>query len=323
APLRAVYTRVANSLKARLFMHVAEASVAGVAGAPPAAYDSALKYVPLGINTPADDFIWYHDGTATGNNIWYQFQATRFGDLSAGGALIEILKDRIQAGIEGNERLAFYFLTADGEDPAPDGSNFFGYRPSATTDMPTAPGVYNGNGDAAGGYSFFNTYGDGESADGGTRIPELTYAETQLIGAEAAFQLGGQGAAQPFLDAARANRSWGTIPFPALGSVPATLENIMEEKYTTLFLNPEVWNDYKRTCLPSLAPAPVNDSPGSAPRATPIAARLPYGQQENTANPNVPATSSTGVAVTPISQNPNDPNPCPVLNYTSSTPLAN
>ena len=78
-------------------MHVAEASVAGVTGAPPAAYDSALKYVPLGINTPADDFNWFHDATATGNNIWYQFQATRFGDLSAGAALIEILKDRSAA----------------------------------------------------------------------------------------------------------------------------------------------------------------------------------------------------------------------------------
>ena len=97
----------------------------------------------------------------------------------------------------------------------------------------------------------------------------------------------------------------------------------MEEKYVTLFLNPEVWNDYKRTCLPSLAPAPTVSSPGAAPRATPIPGRLPYGQSEITSNPNVPTTSSTGVAVTPVSQNPNDPNTCPVLNYTSSSPLAN
>jgi hypothetical protein len=319
--LRAVYTRVANSLKARLFMHVAEASEAGIPGAPPAAYDSALKYVPLGINTPDDDFIWFHDASATGNNIWYQFQATRFGDMSAGAPLIEIFKDRIAASIEGNERLAFFFTTADGGDPAPDGSNFFGYRPGFTTDMQAAPGVYNGNGDATGSFSFFNTPFDGESADGGTRVPELTFAETQLIGAEAAFRLGGQGAAQPFLDAARANRRWGTVEFPAVGSVPATLENIMEEKYTTLVLNPEVWNDYKRTCLPSLAPAPTEGS--DVPRPTPIPGRIPYGQQELNANPNAPVTSSTGVAVTASSQNPNDPNPCPLLNYTSSTPLAN
>ena len=37
---------------------------------------------------------------------------------------------------------------------------------------------------------------------------------------------------------------------------PGHAENIMEEKYVALFLNIEAWNDYKRTCLPSLAPAP-------------------------------------------------------------------
>ena len=35
-------------------------------------------------------------------------------------------------------------------------------------------------------------------------MPVITYAETQLIGAEAAFQTGGKAAAQPYLDAARA-----------------------------------------------------------------------------------------------------------------------
>jgi hypothetical protein len=314
--LRAVYTEVAHSLKARLYMHTAEVD--------PTAYARALAEVPLGISTPANDFLWFHDASATGNNIWWQFQATRTGDLSSGAALIEILKDRIQAGIENNERLAFYFTTADGAAPAANGANFFGYRPGFTTSMPTAGGIDPGNGDATGSYSFFGPRWDGvDAAAASFRMPAITYAETQLIGAEAAFQVGGIGAAQPFLDAARANRSFGTQVFTPLGSVPATLENIMEEKYVTLFLNPEVWSDYKRTCLPSLATAPTTSSPGAAPRATPIPGRLPYGQSEITSNPNVPTTSSTGVAVTPVSQNPNDPNTCPILNYTSSTPLAN
>jgi hypothetical protein len=90
----------------------------------------------------------------------------------------------------------------------------------------------------------------------------------------------------------------------------------MEEKYVTLFLNPEVWNDYKRTCLPSLAPAPLGTTPGSAPRSSPIPGRLPYGLTELNANPNAPQVSSTG-------QNANNPTPCPALNYTSSSPLAN
>jgi Susd and RagB outer membrane lipoprotein len=141
-----------------------------------------------------------------------------------------------------------------------------------------------------------------------------------LIGAEAAFQTGGQAAAQPYLDAARANRSYGargSTPnvFAPLAPVPATLENIMEEKYVTLYLNIEAWNDHKRTCLPALAPAPATLA-STVPRSEPIASRLPYGITEMNANPNTPNVSPTG-------RNANDPNPCPVLNYVSSTPLAN
>jgi hypothetical protein len=88
----------------------------------------------------------------------------------------------------------------------------------------------------------------------------------------------------------------------------------MEEKYEQEFLNIEAWNDYKRTCLPSLAPAPPVGSTTAGPG--PIAGRMPYGITEINANPNTPNVSPTG-------QNPNDPNPCPALNYTSSTPLGN
>jgi hypothetical protein len=309
--LRAVYTEVAHTLKARLYMHTAEVD--------PSAYAAALAQVPFGISSPANDFLWYHDATAAGANIWWQFQSNRTGDLAPGAALIEILKRRISAGAEGGERLAYYFT------PAADGG-FFGYRPGLTT-VVTNGGIYDGSGSAAGRFSGFAPALDGSAATAGLaglRIPAITYAETQLIGAEAAFSSGGgQAAAQPFLDAARANRSWGTQAFPALGSIPATLQNIMEEKYTTLFLNPEVWNDYKRTCLPALAPAPPTLGSGVAPRASSIPGRLPYGQTEAQANPNVPTTSSAGVAITPVSQNPNDENACPPLNYTSSTPLGN
>jgi len=133
--------------------------------------------------------------------------------------------------------------------------------------------------------------------------------------------------AQPFLDAARRNRRYGAlggapVTFPDLGSVAASLQNIMEEKYVTLFLNAEVWNDYKRTCLPSLAPAPPSIT-STTPGATPIPGRLPYPQQEINTNPNTPQTSSAGVPITSVSLNPNQPRACPVLNYTNSSPLAN
>ena len=314
AGLRAVYTAVAHSLKARLFMHTAEVN--------PAAYALALAEVPLGIASPADDFLWFHDLTATGANIWWQFNSARAGDLAPGAALVEIEKRRIAAGVEDGVRLAFYFTPAT--------SGFFGYRPGGTTNMPTNGVIYNGNGDPGAvlptdaTYSGFGPSFDGASASSNFRQPEITYAETQLIGAEAAFQTGGQGAAQPFLDAERGNRTYGGTVFgPAPGALPATLQNIMEEKYVALFLNPEVWNDYKRTCLPSLATAPVSTAPGSPPRPTPIAGRLPYGQSEENANPNLPSVNSAGQPVTSTGQNPNDPTPCPVLDYTASVPLAN
>jgi hypothetical protein len=89
----------------------------------------------------------------------------------------------------------------------------------------------------------------------------------------------------------------------------------MEEKYVTLFLNIEAWNDYKRTCLPALAPSPASLG-SSTPGTNPVPGRLPYGITEINANPHTPAVS-------PVGRNPNDPNPCPILDYSASTPLAN
>ncbi|HYL29543.1 MAG TPA: SusD/RagB family nutrient-binding outer membrane lipoprotein [Gemmatimonadales bacterium] len=311
AQLRALYTQVAHSLKARLYMHVAATD--------PTAYQKALAEAQLGISTPANDFLWFHDATPTGNNIWWQFEVTRSSDLGPGAAVIEILKRRINAGVEDSARIKFYFTkTKDG--------GYFGYRPGRAKNVQTTGGIYNGNGSADSTYSGFNAFIDGATPPGDFRQPELTYAETQLIAAEASFQIGGTAAAQPFLDAARKNRAYGltggaAVTFPDLPSVPATLQNIMEEKYVTLYLNPEVWSDWKRTCLPSLATAP--SSGGTTPQNFPIPGRVPYGQTEINANPNTPTTSSAGVAITSTSINPNQPTACPALNYTSSSPLGN
>ena len=323
--LRAVYTAVARSLKARYFLHVAAASVAGVPGAPPAPYDSAFKYsggAAPGISSTADDFLWFADATPNANNIWWQFSSARAGDIAPGAALIEIMKRRMAAGVEDTLRIAFYFTSNDGAAASATGANFAGYRPTGAT-VATSGGIYNGSGPYSGLGNFINS---SSGTDGSFRPPEITYAETQLIAAEAAWHLNGGGAdptvviaaAQPFLNNARTGRQYGsssTGPV-AFGSAPgvllASLQNIIEEKYVTLFLNPEVWNDWKRTCLPSLAPS-IGAIPG----------RLPYGLTEINANPNVPATSSTGVTITSTSLNPNEPVACPVLNYTTSAPLAN
>src|SRR4029077_707234 len=181
-----------------------------------------------------------------------------------------------------------------------------------------------------GNFSQFAPFIDPNITDGSFRMGEITYAETQLIAAEAAWHINGGvaptdvvAAAAPFLTNAHADRTYGSQTFTgSAGAIPTpTLQNIIEEKYVQLYLNPEVWNDYKRTCLPSLAPVAAAGS--KVPGANPIPGRIPYGLTEIDANPNVPKASSVGVAISSVSLNPNEPAFCPVLNYTSSTPLGN
>ena len=324
--LRTVYTEVAHSLKARYFMHVAAASVAGVTGAPPNAYQSALTEAGLGISSAADNFLWYADASTSGNNIWWQFNSARTGDIAPGAAIVEIMKRRVKfpAPVEDSARIKFFFTQTE------DGS-YYGHRPAGTTGMQTNGVINNGSGSPGGNFSEFASFIDPTITDGSFRMGEITYAETQLIAAEAAWHLNGGGAdptvviatAQPFLNNAHADRTYGSQAFAgsAVGTPTASLQNIIEEKYVQLFLNPEVWNDYKRTCLPSLAPVAAAGT--NVPGPNPIPGRVPYGLTEIDANPNTPTTSSVGVTITSVSLNPNQPASCPLLNYTSSTPLGN
>ena len=143
--LRAVYKKVAYSLKARLYLHVAEASVAGVPGAPPAAYDSAAKYAALGISDPKDDFLWFHDGSANGANIWWQFMSAR-GDIAPAAAFLAVAGRLAPADV--STRIKFYFtpaLDTVKADTLPNGKEkplgFFGFRPGGTVNMPTNAGI--------------------------------------------------------------------------------------------------------------------------------------------------------------------------------------
>ena len=77
----------------------------------------------------------------------------------------------------------------------------------------------------------------------------------------------------------------------------ALLEKIMQQKYIAMYLNPEAFNDYKRTCMPTAIVERAGGMPG----------RLFYSEQERRTNPNVPATGTD-----PNDKyNDNDPTPCP------------
>jgi hypothetical protein len=129
------------------------------------------------------------------------------------------------------------------------------------------------------------------------RQPIVTWAENQLIQAEARFQLGDVVGATANVNNVRT----------AVGMAPlavVTFADVMLEKYIAQFQNIDVWNDYKRTCIPTLARYQT---------AAEIPGRLPYGSAERTANPNLPLPTAYPALTTgsaPL-RNWNDPNACP------------
>ena len=250
------WIQLANTLKARLYLHTVEK----LGGA--AQYPKALAAAQKGISAPANDFLAVHSTATSERNVWAQFQLTSFGaDLVAGKVLVDLMK------ADNDPRLAQYF------GKAPNGS-FVGFDARTNSPNDVSP-----------------IAGSGRTDDPTFAQPLVTWAENQLIMAEATFALSGAAAAQPFLDAVRTS-----IGKPAK---PATLRAIMEEKYMLLYQNVEVWNDYKRTCIPSLVPAS-----GSF---TAVPGRFLYGETEyqtNSSNLPVEGALQTG-------RNANDPNACP------------
>jgi hypothetical protein len=246
----AKWTALANTLKARFYLHTAERD--------PTAYQKAFAAASLGITdaTGAGDYLAFHSRAQTETNLWHQFTIGWPQYLSAGKFLVDLLRSNAS---DSTVRLPAYFaLNSDnlylGVDP---GQGLAG-NPSELS---------------------------ATRLDGGFRQPLVTYVENELILAEAAVQIG-DASAQTHLNNARTAQGLTTIPL-------AGLATIMTEKYAALFQNPEVWNDYKRTCLPALTPASG---------ASQIPVRLVYPLSERTANPSIPGPGPA--------RNWNDPNPC-------------
>jgi hypothetical protein len=253
----AKWTELAHTLKARLYLHTAER--AGLS-----AYQAAFNEASLGISAAdsSGDYITYHSGALTESNLWHQFVIVWEQYVSAGKALVDLLNTTPTA----DPRLADYFAqNSSGQYVGVNPGQGLASDPSELSDTRLAPAF---------------------------RQPLVTYVENQLILAEASWQIAGGGgagnaAAQPYVNAARAAEG-------GLASIPVTgLTTIMTEKYIALFQNPEVWNDYKRTCFPALVPASG---------ATQIPARLTYPLTERNANPSIPDGG-------PL-RNWNDPNGC-------------
>jgi len=249
-------------------------------------YGNAITEATSGIGSPAGDLTAYHSTATPERNIWYQFQTTTFGqDVVAGKALVDIMNGRA------DPRLPQYFAknslgTYGGEDPnvAQPGntvSPLNGLSPNVSLRMcPTT------------------------SSCGSFRQPFVTYQENELILAEAYNQTGSDPLALTHLNNARA--------VPGLAALvgitgAALLDSIMTEKYVALYQNIEVWNDYRRTCIPALTP--YNTGSVNPQWRGKIPGRLFYGGTEMNVNTHIP-DPSTQVATNGF-RNPNDTADCP------------
>lgn len=244
---------VAYTLKARLHLHWAEANGSG-------AYSAALAAAQNGIQSADGTWKTIHSSASTEANLWYQFMRDRSGYISAGDFLVPLMV------ADDDPRVPLYFSEATGG----------GYEARGSELSPTGFGAAD--------FDF----------------PILSCAENWFIMAEAHYNLGDEGAARIAAQNALScqEAQWGvdlTAQKEGLNGLTAAplLDRIMNQKYIALFLNMEVLNDYKRTCLPA-----ITQRPGGMP------ARLYYGQQERQSNPNIPAPAQQPL------RNANDPSPC-------------
>lgn len=276
------WIRAAHTLKARFYLHLVERQ--GVT-----AYQSALAEANLGINEAATTPTQVIHGSAPGDfrtfhgsiqdfdgNIWASFLASRQ-DIVAGDRLIGILKAR-----NDTVRMRGYF------DPNAQG-NFVGADQNNVTVRPPACGAA----PAPCASSVVNTSVRRVFT---FRQPLVTWAENQLILAEAKFMT-----ADSAGGAANVNGVRAAVGLPALAA--PTFVDVMTEKYIAMYQNIDVWSDFKRTCIPTLTPNGA---------ATEVLGRMPYGSAERTANANIPLPSAYPAGTTGSSavRNWNDPNPC-------------
>ncbi len=292
---------VAWTLKARFYMHWAEVNGA-------ANYTLARDAALNGIADAGGDWKSVHSSTLKESNLWYQFVLDRDGYISGGNLvfLMDLDDDGdYTAGVD-DPRLPLYYTVGQvcqvgfdctAGDPLVDK---YAGSPTGSSQTFFLDGVeYQDPGTDA------SQLNEPATADYGHRLASCT--ENQLIIAEAEAQLGNDVPAQTALQAAFVCEEayWAALGFTIdLDAVyntgvtgQALLDLIAEQKYIGLFLNPESWNDHKRTCTPALTPANG---------ASALPGKLFYVQAERQVNPNTPANTTIQA------RNDNDPNACPV-----------
>lgn len=243
----AKWIALAHTLKARFLLHQVAVGAA--------TYAQVITEANSGIASPAGDYVGsFVNGIQFSSNPWWQFMNANGGTGRAGDLIARNAQPLSQMLLTaGDPRYGEYF------DSTNVNSGFMSnYRQSA-----------------------------------GYAQPFVTYAENQLILAEATMATSGAAAANVFLAAAQ--NSWHVAAkwHNALAGVAVTpvgstsMTTIMNEKWITMFQNKEKWNDWKRTCIPTLTPILLNPTFGNT-----VPSRLLYGVTEQQTNPNIPVVGT-------------------------------
>lgn len=244
------WTAVAHTMKARFYMHTAENS--------DLSYDNTilqkvLTETGLGIADPSGSLSTQHTTNNLEQNLFYQFLVgSRKGDVEPAALHINLAK-------QFNDQVLLAQLYAKNSS-----GDYVGSPPGSSV------------GSSVSNFAIAPDYSMGL----------VTYSENILLDAEARYRLGDTGsggvAAQDLNAERAAYGESGSAVIPS--GTNGLLVGILEEKYLRNFLNPEVYFDYLRTCVPNL-PLPS----GHTAAFNYIPSRFNYGYTETTTNPNVPA----------------------------------
>lgn len=217
-------------------------------GDPTPMLNLAIAEAQQGIDSPDGDLQTAHTQTFGEQNLFYQFLiGPRAGDVEPSQLHISVIRDSLN-------------------------------EPALLADLYTRnrAGIYKGSSPGQSGGNDISEFAVGPTSSMGI----VTFAENQMILAEAQYRTGLTSDAATTLNDFRAAVGAGSLSL----SGGRLLEAIILEKFAHMFLNPEVWQDYLRTCVPNID-LPANHSQSF----NWIPARLPYGYTETISNPNVPA----------------------------------
>ena len=279
----------AYTLKARYAIHLSKVNATDAA-------QKVLSYLYngttwRGIQNNGTDAQVVFGSSTTNANPFYQQNTNRPGWVGLGASFVNLLN--------GN-KVTDASTTAEGTYVDPRRAYF-------ATNYPTGSTTYQGSvAGIPGAYSRIGSFYGVATAP----VILVSYSEAKFLEAEARIILNAADPkAQTALEAAiRASFSkvisnssdpyataqkqtdYITARATLTGTFSKDLETIITQKYIALFLQSEVWNDYRRTGYPAI-PLAQNATHSANPNGQ-IPRRIPYPQNETSLNKNTPAGST-------------------------------